>query len=220
MTTNGIRQHDSRTVPLGRRNWLKVTAGILIGSPTMGALCPLAAAAEDWRAKARQNVKLGIMSNTYSHLPLEQAVAKIKAEGFGSVVTDYVFSDVRFNPLAPDWRAAAKIRGSFDRQGIRIVGLFGYTNIVDPLPDRRKHGMAKIEFLLANWKRLGCANVSTETGTLNPQSDSLADRAGAREGPESGGGGDRPAGRRAGRARLPAVPQAPGGTRSRNGPHH
>jgi len=150
---------------LGRRDWLKVTAGVIIGAPAFTAT------AGDWNAKAKQNLKLGVMSNTYSSLPLEQAVAKIKAEGFGSVVTDFVFADVRFNPLAPDWQAVAKIRNSFEQQGIRIVGIYGYTNIVDPISERRKRGIARIEFLLANWKRLGCANVSTETGTLNSKSD-------------------------------------------------
>jgi len=148
-----------------RRDWLKTAAGILVGTPAFGA------AVEDWRAKAKDRLKLGVMSNTYARLPLEQAVARIKAEGFGSVVTDFAFADVRFNPLAPDWQAVATIRDSFDRHGIRIAGLMGYTNLVDPNPERRKRGLTKIEFLLANWKRLGCSNVSTETGTFNPKSE-------------------------------------------------
>ena len=69
------------------------------------------AVADDWKAKAKKNVKLGVMSGVYSHLPLKQAVAKIKAEGFGSVVTDFAFADVRFNPLAPDWQAVNTIPG-------------------------------------------------------------------------------------------------------------
>ncbi len=113
------------------------------------------------------------MSNVYAQFPLEQAVAKIKAEGFGCVVTDFGFADVHFDPLMPDWQAVEKVRKCMDRHGIRIVGLYGYTNIVDPNLARRKRGLAKTEFLLANWKRAGCANVSTETGTLNPTSEWL-----------------------------------------------
>ena len=163
-----LRHCDRRDLflaPLHRRDWLKAAAAVAIGARAGSAL------AEDWKAKAKKNVKLGVMSDVYSHLPLKQAVAKIKAEGFGSVVTNFAFADVRFNPLAPDWQAAGTIRDAFDRQGIRIAGLMGYTNIVDPIAERRKRGLAKTEFLLANWRRLGCSNVSTETGTLNAKSE-------------------------------------------------
>jgi len=160
-------QTDLRTATLRRRDWLKASAGILLGAHALGA------AAADRQDPAMKNLRLGVMSNVYSHLPLEQAVAKIKAEGFGCVVTDFTFADIHFDPLQPDWEAVKKTRNCLDRHGIRIVGLYGYTNIVDPNPARRKRGLAKIESVLANWKRLGCANVSTETGTLNPTSEWL-----------------------------------------------
>jgi sugar phosphate isomerase/epimerase len=160
-------QNDFRTVTLRRRDWLKATAGILLGARALGA------AAAERQAPIYKNLNLGVMSNVYAQFPLEQAVAKIKAEGFGCVVTDFSFADVHFDPLAPDWRAVEKIRNCLDRHGIRIVGLYGYTNIVDPDAARRKQGLAKTECVLANWKRLGCANVSTETGTLNSASEWL-----------------------------------------------
>jgi len=156
------------TTTLRRRDWLKATAGILLGAGAAGAITA------EGQAKAKNNLVLGVMSNVYAHLPLAQAVAKIKAEGFACVVTDFTFADVRFDPLKPDWQAVEKIRDCLDRHGIRIVGLYGYTNVVDPNPARRKQGLAKTEFVLANWKRLGCANVSTETGTLNPASEWVA----------------------------------------------
>ena len=36
---------------------------------------------------------------------------------------------------------------------------------------RRQHGEARMEALLTNWKRLGCSNISTETGTFNSKSE-------------------------------------------------
>jgi sugar phosphate isomerase/epimerase len=123
------------------------------------------------RAKAKRNLKLGIMSGVYADLPLDEAARQIKADGFRCVVTDYTFADVRFNPLEPDWDAVGKIVSTLERHGIEIVGMFGYYNVVDPDIRRRKLGAARIEALLSNVKRLGCNLVSTETGTFNSQSE-------------------------------------------------
>jgi sugar phosphate isomerase/epimerase len=117
------------------------------------------------------NLRLGIMSNVYADLPLEEAARQIKADGFSSVVTDFAFADVHFNPLEPDWAEAKKIVSTLERAGVEIVGLFGYYNIVDPDVNKRKLGEARMEALLANGKRLGCSLVSTETGTFNSQSE-------------------------------------------------
>lgn len=149
---------------LPRRDWLKAAAVACLGTPA------LAAPAADWRAKAKKNLRLGITSNIYSGLPLDEAAARIRADGFRSVLTNYAFADVRFDPLAPDWQAAAKIAGAFERHGIEIAAVFGYVNLIDPVPERRRSGDARLEALLTNWKRLGCRNVSTETGTFNPKS--------------------------------------------------
>lgn len=78
---------------------------------------------------------------------------------------------MRFDPLKPNWDAADKVVKAFDRQGIRIAAVFGYTNVVDPDPVKRKRAEERLTVLLTNWKRLGCSNISTETGTLNAQSE-------------------------------------------------
>jgi len=149
---------------LPRRDWLQAAAVACLGSPA------LAAPATDWRAKAKKNLRLGVTSTIYSRLPLEEAATRIRADGFRSVLTNYAFADVRFDPLAPDWKAVAKITSSFERHGIEIAAVYGYINLVDPVPERRRRGDARLEALLTNWKRLGCRNVSTGTGSYNPKS--------------------------------------------------
>ena len=149
---------------LPRRDWLKAAAITCLGARTM------AAAPVNWRAKAKQNLRLGVDANVYSSLPLEEAAARIRDDGFHSVLSNYTFADVRFNPLAPDWEAVKKIVDCFERNGIEIAAVFGYVNLIDPVPERRKQGEARLETLLTNWKRLGCRNVSTETGTFNTKS--------------------------------------------------
>lgn len=118
-------------------------------------------------------IRLGIDAGVYSRFPLEEAVRRIKADGFASVLCSYQFADVRFDPMKPDWRAAEKIAGCFERHGVKIAAVFGYVNVVDPNPARRQAGEARLHTLLKNWKRLGCNNVSTETGTFNEKSQWL-----------------------------------------------
>jgi sugar phosphate isomerase/epimerase len=150
---------------LPRRDWLEAVGVALLSAPAFGA------AQDDLKAKAKKNLKLAVHTAPYAALLVAEAARRIKVQGFAGVLTDYVFADARFDPLAPDWKVAEKIVGSFDRHGIRIVGIFGYVNVVDPIPARRKRGEARMETLIKNWKRLGCSNVSTETGTFNPKSD-------------------------------------------------
>lgn len=152
---------------LGRRAWLTGAAALAVSSVAGTA------GATHLRTKARKNFRLGIDTHVYAKLPLQQAAEQIKADGFRSVMTGFRFADVKFDPLAPDWSAAEKIVDMFQKHGIAIGAMFGYYNVIDPNPQHRQRGEARMEFYLRNWKRLGCAVVSTETGTRNPKSEWL-----------------------------------------------
>lgn len=157
---------------INRRSWLRAAGATLAASQLPWLVSP-ASAAEDTtlQAKARQNIRLGVHTGPYISLPLAEAARRIAEQGFTGVLTEYTFADVRFDPLAPDWQAAKKIVRTFEQHGIEIVASFGYVNIVDPIPERRQRGLARMACLIENWKRLGCVNVSTETGTFNTESD-------------------------------------------------
>lgn len=150
---------------LSRRDCLKLAGAATLAAPLAGW------AADDLRAKAKKNLKLAIFTGVYAGLPLEEAARRIKADGFAAVVLEGNFADVRFDPLAPDWKAADKIAGFLDRNGIKVVGLYGYYNVVAPNQETRKRGEQRMQFLIENWQRLGSNNISTETGSLNPQSE-------------------------------------------------
>lgn len=159
--------HDATAhVALPRRDWLKAAGLALLSAPALSA----AADADGWQAKAKKNIKLAIMADVYAGMKLEEAAKRIREDGFVGVVTNYTFADARFDPAAPDWKVAERIVGTLDKHGIKIVGVFGYVNLVDPVEERRKKGLDRLEFLLQNWKRLGCPYVCTETGTLNRES--------------------------------------------------
>jgi sugar phosphate isomerase/epimerase len=150
---------------LSRRDCLKLAGAVALATPLAGR------AADDLKAKAKQNLKLAIFTGVYAGLPLEEACKRIKADGFHGVAMEGNFADVRFDPLAPDWKAADKITDCLDRNGIKVVGLYGYYNVVAPDPENRKHGEQRMQFLIENWKRLGSNNISTETGSLNRESE-------------------------------------------------
>ena len=158
-----------------RRDVLKAAGAVALAAQVSFGAKPKAERKvnRDLKAKAKKNLKLGIMTSVYAHLPLEEAARRIKEDGFRGVVCDYTFKDVRFDPLAPDWEAAKKIRTGLEKNDIEVVGLFGYYNVVDPDEAKRKTGEKRIDLLINDWKRLGSPIVSTETGTLNTKSEWL-----------------------------------------------
>ncbi|RPJ39576.1 MAG: sugar phosphate isomerase/epimerase [Planctomycetaceae bacterium] len=150
---------------LSRRDCLKLAGAVALATPLAGR------AADDLRARAKKNLKLAIFTGVYAGLPLEEAAKRIKADGFSGAVLEGNFADVRFDPFAPDWEAANKITGTLDRNGIKVVGLYGYYNVVAPNAENRKRGEQRMQFLIENWKRLGSNNISTETGSRNAESE-------------------------------------------------
>ena len=152
---------------LNRRDWLRVTGAAALGLPLVGHAAP------DLRARAKKNLKLGVFTGVYASLPLEEAARRIAADGFHGVVLEYAFADVRFDPWAPDWDKARLITSTLAKHNLKIAGLFGYYNLVDPDPARRQRGEQRMQVLIENWKQFGCPIISTETGTLNDKSEWL-----------------------------------------------
>lgn len=158
---------SSSELRLSRRTCLKTLAFSLAAAPAW------AGAAEPWQTKAQARLKMAVDARIYSHLPVEEAAARIKADGFSGILTDYTFGDVRFDPFVPDWQAVGRICSALEKNGIEVAAYFGYYNVVDPDPAKRERGRARMEFLISNWKRLSAPVISTETGTYNRQSEWL-----------------------------------------------
>jgi len=148
-----------------RRDWLKLTGAAALGFPL------LAHAAPDLRARAKKNLKLGVFMGVYAGLPLEEAARRIAADGFHAVVFENGFADVKFDPWAPDWDKLRRITDTLAKHKLKVAGLYGYYNIVDPDPARRQRGEQRMHMFIENWKRFGCPIITTETGTFNAQSE-------------------------------------------------
>ena len=152
---------------LNRRDWLRVTGAAALGFPLVSHAAP------DLRARARKNLKLGVFTGVYASLPLEEAARRIAADGFQGVVLDFAFADVKFDPWAPDWDKARLITSTLAKHNLKIVGLFGYYNLVDRDAARRQRGEQRMQVLIENWKQFGCPLISTESGTFNDKSEWL-----------------------------------------------
>jgi len=150
---------------LNRRAWLKIAGAAAVGLPL------IARAAPDLRARAKKNLKLGVFTSVYGSLPLEEAARRIATDGFQCVVLDFAFADVKFDPWAPDWDKARRITSTLTKHNLKVAGLFGYYNVVDPDLARRQRGEQRMQMLIENWKQFGCPIISTETGTFNEKSE-------------------------------------------------
>ena len=150
---------------LNRRDWLRLTGAAALGFPLIGHAAP------DLRARAKKKLKLAVFTGTYASLPLEEAARRMAADGFHGVVLQDGFADVRFDPWAPDWDKVRQITSVLAKHHLKIAGLFGYYNVVDPDPAKRLRGEQRMQVLIENWKQFGCPIISTETGTFNEKSE-------------------------------------------------
>lgn len=156
---------------MNRRDMLKVVgAGV-----ATSILTPRHTLAESGspalRALAKKNFKFGAFTSVYATLPLEEAAKKIKDDGLDGVVMQYAFKDIHFDPLKPDWDVLEKINSALYRNELKVAGLYGYYNVVDPDAERRKQGEEAFACLARYWKKFGSPIISMETGTFNAKSE-------------------------------------------------
>lgn len=162
-------------VEIGRRRMMKSAAAVLgaaalggrIGS-TFGADADSQPAPADGGGKDR--FSLGIFTSVYHKMPLEEAARRIREDGFSGVVLEFHFADVQFDPAKPDWAVAEQIMKTLRRHELRVMGLFGYYNVLDPNEERRAQGDARMLNLCKHWERFECPVISTVTGTFNAES--------------------------------------------------
>ena len=154
---------------MNRRDMLKVVGAgvatsILTPRPTLAE--PVLAL----RVLAKKNFKFGAFTSVYATLPLEEAAKKIKDDGLDGVVMQYAFKDVHFDPLKPDWDVLEKINSALYRNELKVAGLYGYYNVVDPDAERRKNGEETFACLGATGRSSARRSSPWEQGTFNPKS--------------------------------------------------
>lgn len=155
---------------VSRRDVLKLAGASLAAVSVCGGRSLAADAGVDLRKRAKKNLQLGIFTGVYGSFPLDEAVKRIREDGFSCVVLQYGFKDVQFDPFNPDFDALKKMTKALEKNNLRIVGLYGYHNVIGPDEAARKRNEQLTSLLINNWPRFGSPIISTETGTFNPKS--------------------------------------------------
>lgn len=162
---------------VGRRSLLRY-AGTAVGglmlSPGLLKAAEQACGA-DLQVKARENLDLGVFTTLYAEMPVAEAARRIADDGFHYVVFDYTFKDVKFDPWKPDFDVLAKITREFDKNDIRIAGMYAYYNPICPDAKERSQGDQRVDLLIKEWRRFGCPVICTVTGTFGTGSPFVYD---------------------------------------------
>ncbi|MGG4035988.1 sugar phosphate isomerase/epimerase [Paenibacillus cisolokensis] len=111
---------------------------------------------------------LGFMSYVYDGHTADAMAESARAAGFSFVQLDprQPLGIMDDEPLSP--ARAEKVRAAFERCGIEVVALSGYTNLVHPDPDKRTRKLEQFERMIDLCEAYGTRWIATETGSLHP----------------------------------------------------
>lgn len=119
--------------------------------------------------------RFGAFSYDFQHGQIDLLISSFQKIGIVAVQLGQGLLDE-----AMDDPALAAVTGrKLADSGIELVGLAGYQNLVAPDPERRRRNIDYIARSIELAPEFGTTVVATETGTLNPVSDWVADPANA-----------------------------------------
>ncbi|WP_028548320.1 sugar phosphate isomerase/epimerase family protein [Paenibacillus sp. UNC451MF] len=112
--------------------------------------------------------KLGFMSYIYMDWSAEAMAEDARNHGLEYVQLDpkqklQVMDDEPFSLVR-----AEKIRKIFENHGISVVGLSGYTNLLNPNLQKRENKINQLEQMIDLCSAYGTRYIATETGSLHP----------------------------------------------------
>ncbi|MBE1441955.1 sugar phosphate isomerase/epimerase family protein [Paenibacillus sp. OAS669] len=112
--------------------------------------------------------KLGFMSYVYMGWSVEAMAEDARKHGLKYVQLDpkqklQVMDDEPFSLVRVE-----KIRKIFEDNGISVVGLSGYTNLMNPNLQKREEKLSQLERMIDLCSAYGTRYIATETGSLHP----------------------------------------------------
>ncbi|WP_079909226.1 sugar phosphate isomerase/epimerase [Paenibacillus sp. 32352] len=112
--------------------------------------------------------KLGFMSYVYMGWSAEAMAEDARKHGLKYVQLDpkqklQVMDDEPFSLVRVE-----KIRKIFEDNGISVVGLSGYTNLMNPNLQKREEKLSQLERMIDLCSAYGTRYIATETGSLHP----------------------------------------------------
>ncbi|MFD0676283.1 MULTISPECIES: sugar phosphate isomerase/epimerase family protein [unclassified Paenibacillus] len=112
--------------------------------------------------------KLGFMSYVYMGWSAEDIAENACKHGLTYMQLDpkqkfQIMDDEPFSPVRIE-----KLRTIFENKGISIIGLSGYTNLLNPNLAKREDKLAQLEKMIDLCSAYGTRYIATETGSLHP----------------------------------------------------
>ena len=115
-------------------------------------------------------IQIGIFTGYFPY-SLEETAKRIRDLGFNTVQLDLSFKDMDLSTGEINSEKCKKIRDTFRRYNLPVSCISGYTNLVNPDPEKRAANLAHLKQLIRYANELGSPYVISETGTYDPGSD-------------------------------------------------
>ena len=115
-------------------------------------------------------LQVGIFTGYFPY-GLEETARKIRDLGFNTVQLDLTFTDMDLSTENITKERCIKIRDTFRRYNLPVSCISSYTNLTDPVPERRKANLDRLRRIIEHAHYLGSPYVPSETGTFHPDSD-------------------------------------------------
>lgn len=115
-------------------------------------------------------IQVGIFTGYFPY-SLEETAKRIRSIGFNTVQLDVNFKDMDLATDQINSEKCKKIRDTFRSHNLPISCISGYTNLVHPIPEKRKSNLAHLKQLIRYANELGSPYVISESGTFDSDSD-------------------------------------------------
>lgn len=112
-------------------------------------------------------MKLGVFSETVHAGSPEEVAVRTRALGVEAVQLRAKWEGL---DLAGSRAERARVRRAYEQAGVTVAALAAYTNLLDPLPARRRANQEQLEHIIGVAAELGTRIVVTETGSYDPAS--------------------------------------------------
>src|SRR5437868_10571419 len=115
-------------------------------------------------------IQVGIFTGYFPYT-LEETAKRIRDIGFNTVQLDVSFKDMDLSTEQINAEKCKKIRDTFRRYNLPVSCISGYTNLVNPNPEKRAANLAHLKQIIRYANELGSPYVISETGTFDADSD-------------------------------------------------
>ena len=115
-------------------------------------------------------IQAGIFTGYFPYT-LEETARKIRELNFNTVQLDVTFKNMDVGSGALDSSKCKKIRDTFRDHHLPVCCVSGYTNLVHPVPEKRKANLSRLKELISYANELGSPYVISESGTFDTESD-------------------------------------------------